>query len=296
MAEDQASESLIEPTDLETDVYGRLHALLRQAWKRRVSLRFVSLKLSNVYDGRFRSELALEVSAQRQDARGRLALVIDELRRSRGHSVILRGHDFRLRDAPRETVAAEVTRRTVHNRQSPIANRQWADGYIPLRTHSHYSFLDSTLSPTAIIELARHHGLPAVALTDAGNLHGAVEFVQAARQAGVKPILGAEVRVGDKALLLYVESAQGYNNLCRLLSRHAELAAANDAAGSVAAQQRFTFRRDGDCLQGTFGLAAPDARNRRAMQLRPALRQAAVSGVLAAGWFTAGRVPAAACP
>src|SRR5437867_4628724 len=107
MAEDQASESLPEPTDLETDVYGRLHAMLRQAWKRRVSLRLVSLKLSNVYDGRFRSELALEGSAHRQDARGRLALVIDELRRSRGRSVVSRGHDFRLRDAPRETLAAE---------------------------------------------------------------------------------------------------------------------------------------------------------------------------------------------
>ena len=53
MAEDQVSESLREPTDLETDVYGRLHRLLRKAWKRRVSLRLVSLKLSNVYDGRF---------------------------------------------------------------------------------------------------------------------------------------------------------------------------------------------------------------------------------------------------
>src|SRR5437016_4312241 len=40
---------------------------------------------------------------------------------------------------------------------------------IPLNVHSHYSFLDSTLSPTAIIELARQHRLPAVALTDTGN-------------------------------------------------------------------------------------------------------------------------------
>ncbi len=46
-----------------------MHEMLRAAWKRRVSLRLVSLKLSNVYDGRFRSELPLEVSAQRQDAR-----------------------------------------------------------------------------------------------------------------------------------------------------------------------------------------------------------------------------------
>src|SRR5206468_4061399 len=97
MAEDQLSESLIEPTDLETDVYGRLNEMLRHAWKRRVSLRLISLKLSNVYDGRFRSELPLEVSAQRQEARSRIALVIDELRKTRGHSVILRGHAFLLR-------------------------------------------------------------------------------------------------------------------------------------------------------------------------------------------------------
>src|SRR5947208_7827856 len=118
MSEDQVGESLLEPTDLETDVYARLHTLLRQTWKRRVSLRLVSLKLSNVYDGRFRSELAQGASAQRLDARSRLALVIDELRRSRGYSVILRGHDFRLRQAPREPVAAEVTRLTHQNRKS----------------------------------------------------------------------------------------------------------------------------------------------------------------------------------
>ncbi len=49
MGEDQVGESLLEPTDLETDVYGRLHNMLRVAWKRRVSLRLVSLKLANVY-------------------------------------------------------------------------------------------------------------------------------------------------------------------------------------------------------------------------------------------------------
>ena len=62
MDEDQLSESLREPTDLETDVYGRLHGCCGDAWKRRVSLRLVSLKLSNVYDGVFRSELPLETS------------------------------------------------------------------------------------------------------------------------------------------------------------------------------------------------------------------------------------------
>ncbi len=236
MGEDQVNESLAEPTDLETDVYGRLHAMLRAAWKRRVSLRLVSLKLSNVYDGRFRSELPLEISAQRQDARVRLAVVIDELRRTRGHSVILRGHDFCLREAPREAVVAGVT-----TLPTPAARRKaeptHVGCYIPLRVRSHYSFLDSTLSPAAIVELAKQHGLPAVALTDTGNLHGAVEFVQAAKQAGIKPIIGTELRVGDQPLLLYVESATGYHNLCRLLSRKAE-AGRSQEEGSGAGQQR----------------------------------------------------------
>src|SRR5262249_5253375 len=83
MTEDQAGESLPEPTDLETDVYERLRSLLRQAWRRRVSLRLVSLKLSNLYDGWFRHELPLAIEAQRQGARARLAAVIDELRRER---------------------------------------------------------------------------------------------------------------------------------------------------------------------------------------------------------------------
>ena len=237
MAEDQVSESLREPTDLETDVYGRLGTLLRAAWRRRVSLRLVSLKLSNVYDGRFRSELALDAPAQRHDVRARLAGVIDELRRTRGPLIVMRGHDLVLRDAPREALASEPTRpvRPVNYRRRFTPSR--ITHHVPLRTHSHYSFLDSTLSPSALVGLAKQHGLPAVALTDTGNLHGAVEFVQAAQAAGIKPILGAELTVGDQPLLLYVESARGYHNLCRLLSAKAAGGRVKDE-GSVADRQR----------------------------------------------------------
>ena len=246
-AEDQVNQSLPEPTDLETDVYGRLHTMLCAAWRRRVSLRLVSLKLANVYDGRFRSELALGVSAQRQNAQSRLAAAIDELRRSRGHSVILRGHDFRLMTPPTDTAATLVRQDSIPNRRRVVPETREVSDYVPLRVHSHYSFLDSTLSPTAIVELAKRHGRSAVALTDTGNLHGAVEFVQAAKQAGVKPILGAELRVGDKPLLLYVESACGYHNLCRLLSRHAERTATATDEASVATQQRRPFWREEFC-------------------------------------------------
>ena len=72
MAEDQAGESLAEPTCLETDLYSRLGPLLRKAWKRRVSLRLVSLRLANVYEGVFGLDLPLDVAA-RQRGRPRAA-------------------------------------------------------------------------------------------------------------------------------------------------------------------------------------------------------------------------------
>jgi DNA polymerase III alpha subunit len=87
--------------------------------------------------------------------------------------------------------------------------------------------------------------MSAVALTDTGNLHGAVEFVLAAKQAGIKPILGVEINLERKPLLLYVESASGYRNLNRLLSRHAELAATDGDEASVANQQRGSYNRQG---------------------------------------------------
>lgn len=235
MAEDQVSESLREPTDLETDVYGRLQTMLQAAWKRRVSLRLVSLKLSHVYDGRFRTELPLEISVQRQEARSRLATVIDELRRARGQSVILRGHDFRLREAPREPLSGMARPPTLQ-----IVVRPRKVTYVPLRCHSHYSFLDATLSPTAIVHLAKQHQLPAVALTDTGNLHGVVEFVQAAQAVGIKPLIGTELQVAGHSLLLYAANATGYGNLCRLLTRHAAGAVADEA--SVANKQRQSLK------------------------------------------------------
>jgi len=237
--ENQRAESLREPTDLETDVYGRLRGLLRQAWQRRVSLRMVSLKLSNVYEGVFRSELPLAAAAKNHEARERLAATLDELRRQRGWSVILRGHDFRLRDAPRDLVAERAQPR-LQLVVRPAARRGLpapAAPYLPLRVRSYYTFLDSTLSPAAIVDCAARHELPAIALTDLGNLHGAVAFAQAAKRAGIKPIFGTELRLDGHPLLLYVEFARGYHNLNRLLSRQAEAEAA-DTGGAVAAQQR----------------------------------------------------------
>jgi len=235
--ENQRAESLREPTDLETDVYGRLRGLLREAWQRRVSLRMVSLKLSNVYDGVFRSELALETGARNHEAHERLAIVLDELRRNKGWSSVMRGHDLRLRGAPRDIVK-EREKPPIKIRfqiQRRITTGGQITTYVPLRVRSHYTFLDSTLSPAAIVRFAQGHGMTSIALTDLGNLHGAVEFALEANRAGIKPIFGTELNVNGQPLLLFVESARGYHNLNRLLSRRAEQ---GSGEGAVATRQR----------------------------------------------------------
>jgi len=296
--ENQRAESLREPTDLETDVYGRLRGLLREAWQRRVSLRLVSLKLSNVYQGVFRSELPLEANARNHEARERLAAVLDNLRRDKGWSVVLRGHDLRLRDAPRDPIAPNAVR------PSPLASRPSAPVYrlstlnaqlstrrppccyVPLRVRSHYTFLDSTLSPAAIVSLARQNGMTSIALTDLGNLHGAVEFAQAAQRADIKPVFGTELHLGAHPLLLYVESARGYHNLNRLLSLRAEQ---NEAEGAVAAQQRkpmSSARLDGF----TDGLIAVSSDVRLAENFPGRFYQ------LATKQTGASRFPVVACP
>src|SRR5579872_5630867 len=65
--------------------------------------------------------------------------------------------------------------------------------YVPLNVHSQYSILDSTASVTALAEKAKSFGMGALALTDEGNLYGAVEFYKACKAAGIKPILGCEI-------------------------------------------------------------------------------------------------------
>src|ERR1035437_660952 len=150
--ENQRAESLREPTDLETDVYGRLRGVLCEAWQRRVSLRMGSLKLSNLYESVFPSELPLETAAKNHEARERLAVVVDELRRNKGWSVVLRGHDLRLRDAPRDLAHERTQSRfqiSVNRGTSRSAPAK--AGWVPLRVRSYYTFLDSTLSPEAIV-------------------------------------------------------------------------------------------------------------------------------------------------
>jgi nucleotidyltransferase/DNA polymerase involved in DNA repair len=234
MAEDQASESLPEPTDLETEVYCLIRTLLRKAWKRRVSLRLVSLKLSNCYRGAYSVELPILPKAKRRDSNAKLIGSIDALRKVHGAGIILRAHDLRLREPPLDALAKPAAAPGGGRIQvRPV--RPAITTYTPLRCHSHYSFLDSTLSPTALVTLAKQNGLQAVALTDTGNLHGAVEFVQAAKNQVLNRFWERSFASRASRCCSMRNPLAAINNLCRLLSRHAELGAKGGDEGSVAA-------------------------------------------------------------
>ena len=95
--------------------------------------------------------------------------------------------------------------------------------YAALHNHSFYSLLDSTMPPGQIVEAARASGMPAVGLTDRDTLAGAVAFYKRARAAGIHPVIGSEVTLdGGATLVLLIENARGYRNLCRLLTARIE--------------------------------------------------------------------------
>ncbi|MFC2015785.1 DNA polymerase III subunit alpha [Chloroflexota bacterium] len=92
-------------------------------------------------------------------------------------------------------------------------------GYVELHCHSFFSLLDGASSPEALAAQAAALGYPALALTDRSGLYGAIRFWQAAKEYGLKPLIGAEIALAASGhLTLLAETQHGYASLCRLLS------------------------------------------------------------------------------
>ena len=97
--------------------------------------------------------------------------------------------------------------------------------YVELHAASAFSFLDGASLPEALVERAAALGYPALALLDRDGVYGAPRFHLAAKRAGIKAIIGAELTmaIGTAAsvfrLPVLVESREGYRNLCRLVTR-----------------------------------------------------------------------------
>ena len=105
--------------------------------------------------------------------------------------------------------------------------------FVHLRVHSQYSILDATASIPDLAQKASDDGMKALALTDHGNLFGAVDFYKGCKDAGIKPLIGCEFYIApgsrlDKnsvygmragySLTLLAKNKKGYHNLCKLSS------------------------------------------------------------------------------
>ncbi len=104
--------------------------------------------------------------------------------------------------------------------------------FVHLHTHSHYSLLDGLAKIKDLVSAAKELKMDALALTDHGNLYGAIEFYKEAKAAGIKPILGAEIYVSPRTrfdkeariddqyfhLTLLAENNAGWHNLIKLIS------------------------------------------------------------------------------
>src|SRR5437899_11960636 len=98
---------------------------------------------------------------------------------------------------------------------------------VRLRLRSEFSISDGTNRIDDVVQAAAQERQPALALTDLNNLFGAIKFYKAARSAGVKPLLGAEIFLQGLAqdpaaisrIQVLVQNQRGYLNLCELLTR-----------------------------------------------------------------------------
>ncbi len=108
--------------------------------------------------------------------------------------------------------------------------------FVHLHNHSHYSLLDGACKIPDLVGQCAEYGMPALALTDHGNMFGAIEFYTTAKKAGIKPILGSEVYVAPGSrkektvvqsngakdtsfhLVLLAKNETGYRNLMKLVS------------------------------------------------------------------------------
>src|ERR1700730_13613639 len=121
--------------------------------------------------------------------------------------------------------------------------------YGELHSRSAFSFLRGSSSPENLAYVAADQELPALALCDRDGVFGAPRFYTAAKEAGIRPLVGSELTMTDGSVLpVLVKSRTGYKNLCRLISRAKLRSPKNES--SIDWSELSEFREGLICLTG----------------------------------------------
>ena len=131
--------------------------------------------------------------------------------------------------------------------------------FVHLHLHSGYSLLRGVGRIGELVARSRALGFDALALTDTNGLYGAVEFMQTARRAGLKPIIGAEITHESGTAVCLARNRKGYANLCRLVTAR-QLQKDFQLSESLPAHQEglFILSHDENLLVRLIGRVAPE--------------------------------------
>ena len=113
--------------------------------------------------------------------------------------------------------------------------------YVELHARSAFSFLEGACVPEELAGACVEYGMPAMAIMDRNGVYGAPRFHLAAKKAGVQAHIGSEITCTDgRTYPLLVETRQGYQNLCRLVTRMKLRANKGEGAATLAEIAEFS--------------------------------------------------------
>ena len=126
-------------------------------------------------------------------------------------------------------VGVRVKNKNLHKTKVQMHTIMDKSSFVHLHLHTEYSLLDGCARIGKVVKVAKQMGMPAIAMTDHGNMYGAITFFDTCRKVGIRPIIGCEMYIAEdlwnkngkqklEHLILLAKDEEGYLNLSKLNS------------------------------------------------------------------------------
>jgi len=127
--------------------------------------------------------------------------------------------------------------------------------FVHLHCHSNYSLLEGACTTDSLLDRAVRYGMDTLALTDTNAMHAVVPFYCRARELGIKPVLGVQLRADDGRAVLLARNLRGYSRLCELVTARRLSGSRSPTSGITRQDRTAADSHDADSC-GTFRLNA----------------------------------------